>query len=114
VQQCLLRSRREGAAESILGNLALPQKRRLTWGIDVGKIAMRYPTQRAGPHGQFVSRYAYDAAGNLTSITDPLSRVTGNTYDALGNSIQLTDPEFDPASAGIGQLLIPSRPALAR
>jgi YD repeat-containing protein len=35
--------------------------------------------------------YAYDANGNLTSITDPLSRQTVNSYDALNRLSQTTD-----------------------
>ncbi|MEQ1916382.1 MAG: hypothetical protein ABL856_06620, partial [Gallionella sp.] len=35
--------------------------------------------------------YAYDANGNLTSITDPLNRQTLNTYDALNRLSQNTD-----------------------
>ena len=35
--------------------------------------------------------YAYDANGNLTSISDPLNRVTTNAYDALNRLITSTD-----------------------
>jgi len=39
-----------------------------------------------------VTQYAYDAQGNVTGITDPLSRVTANQYDALNRLKQVTDP----------------------
>jgi YD repeat-containing protein len=39
-----------------------------------------------------ITQYAYDDNNNLTSTTDPLSRVTGNSYDALNRLIQVTDP----------------------
>jgi YD repeat-containing protein len=35
--------------------------------------------------------YAYDANGNLTSVSDPLTRVTTNAYDALNRLITNTD-----------------------
>ncbi|HKA60624.1 MAG TPA: DUF6531 domain-containing protein, partial [Gemmatimonadales bacterium] len=39
-----------------------------------------------------ITRYAYDDQGNVTSITDPLSRETKNAYDGLSRLIQVTDP----------------------
>ncbi|MFT4285604.1 MAG: DUF6531 domain-containing protein, partial [Protaetiibacter sp.] len=36
--------------------------------------------------------YAYDAAGNLTSRTDPLGKVTRFAYDAAGQLLTVTDP----------------------
>ena len=38
------------------------------------------------------SDYAYDSQGRLTSITDPLSRVTSFGYDAAGNRTTKQDP----------------------
>ena len=37
--------------------------------------------------------YEYDANGNQTKITDPLSHITVNGYDALSRLIQVTDPD---------------------
>jgi len=39
-----------------------------------------------------VTQYAYDNQGNVTSVTDPLSKVTANAYDALNRLRQVTDP----------------------
>ena len=39
-----------------------------------------------------ITRFAYDDQGNVTSITDPLSRATANAYDALNRLRQVTDP----------------------
>lgn len=36
--------------------------------------------------------YQYDASGNLTGTTNPLSYSSANTYDALNRLIQVTDP----------------------
>jgi RHS repeat-associated protein len=36
--------------------------------------------------------YAYDAAGNVTSVTDPLGKVSTFTYDGDGNMLSKTDP----------------------
>jgi len=36
--------------------------------------------------------YGYDSNGNVTSVTDPLSQVTGNSYDALNRLVQVLDP----------------------
>jgi len=39
--------------------------------------------------------YAYDAASNVTSITDALSRTIGFEYDALNRPIRITEPDPD-------------------
>ncbi|MGS2644636.1 TreTu family toxin [Streptosporangium sp. LJ11] len=36
--------------------------------------------------------YEYDAAGQLTSVTDERTYVTSTTYDALGRAVKVTDP----------------------
>ena len=43
------------------------------------------------------TQYAYDAAGNLTQVTDPRGLVTTFTYDALGRRTQVQAP---PATSG--------------
>jgi len=43
-------------------------------------------------------KYAYDAAGQLLSVTDPLGRTTQYTYDAFGRVVR----EKGPASS-VGQ-----------
>ena len=47
--------------------------------------------QELGSIGQR-TEYAYDNQGNVTSIKDPLDRITANTYDALNRLRQVTDP----------------------
>jgi RHS repeat-associated protein len=42
---------------------------------------------------QWTTTYAYNAFGELTSVTDPLSHVTSYTYDADGNRSSMTDPD---------------------
>jgi len=52
--------------------------------------------------------YAYDGQGNVTSVTDPLNRVTVSTYDALNRLIRVTDPNLGQtqyAYNGIDQLV---------
>ena len=38
------------------------------------------------------TNYAYDAQGNLTTITNPNGQVTSQTFDALNRRIQITQP----------------------
>jgi YD repeat-containing protein len=38
------------------------------------------------------TEYSYDDQGNVTSVRDPLNRVTANQYDALNRLKQVTDP----------------------
>ena len=38
------------------------------------------------------TEYGYDNQGNVTSVKDPLNRVTSNQYDALNRLKQVTDP----------------------
>ncbi|MBX6166889.1 MAG: DNRLRE domain-containing protein [Thermobispora bispora] len=44
-----------------------------------------------------VTVYGYDAAGRLTTVTDPRGNVTTNTYDALDRLVRVTQP---PATSG--------------
>ena len=50
-----------------------------------------------------VTSYEYDAAGQLTSETDPLGHVTSYAYDNLGRKVSTTAPDPD----GAGQLAAP-------
>ena len=47
--------------------------------------------QDIGAQNQTTS-YTQDANGNVTSITDPLGRITTQTYDALNRLVSLTQP----------------------
>jgi len=60
-----------------------------------------------GALGSEVTQYAYDNQGNVVSVTDPLTHVTGNQYDALNHLVQVTDPNLGQtkyAYNGIDQL----------
>ena len=54
-----------------------------------------------GTAPQPVYHYTYDAAGELTSQTDPLGNVTTYVYDNLGRKIEEIDP--DPATGASSQ-----------
>jgi RHS repeat-associated protein len=43
-------------------------------------------------NGSATYNYTYDANGNLTSVTNPLSQTTTNTFDANNNLTSTTDP----------------------
>jgi RHS repeat-associated protein len=51
-----------------------------------------------GPLGRPVTSFAYDADGNLTSVTDPRGFTTAFAYDGLGRKISETSA--DPDGAG--------------
>jgi len=40
----------------------------------------------------YIEKYAYDAYGNLTKITNPLGKITKYTYDTYGNLTKITTP----------------------
>jgi RHS repeat-associated protein len=46
----------------------------------------------------FVTRFAYDAANQLTTVTDAAGNQTGHAYDAVGNLVAQTDPRGNTAS----------------
>ncbi|MDQ1713504.1 MAG: hypothetical protein QOE45_2954 [Frankiaceae bacterium] len=55
---------------------------------DMGRL-----TRREEPSStSAVWTYSYEAAGNLRSVTDPLTRVTSSTYDVAGRLTGVTDP----------------------
>jgi RHS repeat-associated protein len=62
-----------------------------------------------------VTRFAYDASGNVTTITDPLGNARNFTYDPVFNKVtSVTDPlgnltrfEFDPANGNLLKIIDP-------
>jgi YD repeat-containing protein len=50
------------------------------------------PDGTGGPQQAAVTRYVYDAVGNLTAVRNALDHVTATEYDALNRSIKTTDP----------------------
>ncbi len=52
--------------------------------------ALSQLTQYVAGMGQ-TTRLSYDASGNLSTVTDPLGRITSRAYDALDRVVQLTD-----------------------
>ncbi|WP_262379255.1 RHS repeat-associated core domain-containing protein [Nonomuraea sp. PA05] len=78
-----------------------PEGRLATTGFDrMGRrtslTAMPY-TPPGGTQVTPTMGYGYDAAGRLTTVTDPRGQVATTEYDALGNPVRVTDP---PAAAG--------------
>ena len=60
-----------------------------------------------------VWRYGYDAAGNLTSVTNPLGHTTSFTYDALRRKTSQTNPDGTQVTYtydAVGNLLTESFP----
>jgi YD repeat-containing protein len=64
---------------------ALAQKRSRVYN------ALNRLFQELGAQNQ-TTEYGYDDQGNVTSVKDPLLRVTSNQYDALNRLKQVTDP----------------------
>jgi YD repeat-containing protein len=58
-------------------------------GAFAPSVAMGKPS----PTGLASTRYAYDLVGNMTSIIDPLERVTSFEYDGANNRIKTTQPD---------------------
>ncbi|MCL4671433.1 MAG: hypothetical protein KJZ64_00520 [Sphingomonadaceae bacterium] len=52
------------------------------------------PPAFAGAAAQ-VTQFAYDADGNVVSVTDAAGKVTSYTYDALGNVTKIPDPNLN-------------------
>jgi RHS repeat-associated protein len=60
----------------------------------------RAKDQQGSTAGQ-LTKYGYDAQGNLKSVTDPLNHVTTNDYDELNRLKKVTEPQVTgQASAG--------------
>ena len=57
----------------------------------LAKMTMPKGTATATPTDDFQASYAYDANGNLTSVTDPEHFVTRYTYNADGTTASTTD-----------------------
>jgi len=56
------------------------------------RIASVTQTLASAPGGQIVTRYAYDLAGNLTSVTDPNGNVTTYVFDDFGRMQRQNSP----------------------
>jgi RHS repeat-associated protein len=56
------------------------------------RLASVTQTLPAAPGGQIVTRYAYDLQGNLTSVTDPNGNVTTYTFDDFGRMRRQVSP----------------------
>ncbi|WP_181785163.1 DUF6531 domain-containing protein [Streptomyces phytophilus] len=82
-------ARYKSAETSPLGNKA-------TWtynkdGQVISKVNPRGNVTGADP-AKYTTTYGYDAAGNLTEVTDPLGNTTETTYNALGRQTSVTNP----------------------
>lgn len=96
-----------GAAEEITTHYVYDNRHRLKheiYNFNSSTIASGYETAASlgSPSADDVENvavsYAYDDAGNVTSVTDPLGRVTSFEYDLLNRAIRIT--EADPDSGG--------------
>lgn len=65
--------------------------------------ALNHLVQEIGAQNQ-VTAYSYDANGNRTAITDPLSHTTARAFDALNRLIQVTDPAGGVTAYGYDNL----------
>jgi len=65
-------------------------ERRRSWAYN----ALNFRTKEIGGSGAsaVTTTFGYDANGNETNISAPLSRNTANTYDALNRIVRVTDP----------------------
>jgi RHS repeat-associated protein len=66
---------------------------------DAGRL-----TQSEGPLVGAITHYGYDALGNLTTVTDPLDRVTTYRYDILGRVIETEGNDPDGSGPGHGPI----------
>ncbi len=66
----------------------------LVWEVtDYGWTGVDFTSRTIDPGGiNAVTSFAYDAIGNVTSVTDPNSNVTTIAYDAMRRITQLTQP----------------------
>ncbi|MBI3348492.1 MAG: putative Ig domain-containing protein, partial [Burkholderiales bacterium] len=55
------------------------------------KITDADPDGQAGAQAAPVTRYTYDAMGNVLTVTDALNHVTRHEYDKLGRKVKTTD-----------------------
>ena len=59
---------------------------------DLGRQITATQVERTPANAAYTTALAYDAAGNLTSATDPLGNNTTHTYDAANEVTKTTDP----------------------
>ena len=67
------------------------QKQRITTFDVLGRLATESDVFYDGRGGGNIIRYIYDSSGRLTSIVDPVGRVSTLTYDAVGMVKSITD-----------------------
>ncbi|HLL67937.1 MAG TPA: polymorphic toxin-type HINT domain-containing protein [Micromonosporaceae bacterium] len=67
----------------------------ITWQYDDDGRPVAITEPRGNVAGanpaDYTTRYAYDPAGNLETVTDPLGNVTKTGYDALNRAVAVTD-----------------------
>jgi YD repeat-containing protein len=57
------------------------------------KVTVTEPDPDTNPANRPVTTSLFDAAGNLTQVTDPMGRVTSYSYDVLNRLTQVTQPD---------------------
>jgi RHS repeat-associated protein len=55
--------------------------------------ALSRTKERQGSTATLLTKFGYDAQGNLKSVTDPLNHVTTNDYDELNRLKKVTEPQ---------------------
>lgn len=68
-------------------------------GRPAAVVAPDYTPPGGEPIRDATARTAYDPAGNVTEITDPLGRVTTYTHDPYGRVLTATEPEVGGVAA---------------
>lgn len=72
--------------------ITMPSGRKVQRVYDADRRMIEETTAFATPDAA-TTRYAYDAAGSLLRVTDPLGRVTEFAYDAAGQRTGITNPD---------------------
>ncbi|HET9172688.1 MAG TPA: DUF6531 domain-containing protein [Actinospica sp.] len=69
-----------------------PRGAETKWTYDSDARIAQVDAPQASASPTEITKYGYDAAGNQTTVTDPLGKITTTTYDADNNAVSVTDP----------------------
>ncbi|MEU6291379.1 DUF6531 domain-containing protein [Streptomyces sp. NPDC046988] len=89
-------------------SVTTPLGYKTTFAYDKDDRQVSMVSARGNLSGAIPSKYTwttgYDAAGNVTSLTDPLGHIAKRSYDALGNLETVTDPAQRTTTYGYDDL----------